>query len=99
MCNYTCPISIAAPSDYDSLANAPLIFQPGNTRVCVSVTINDDTMLEETEAFTVTLTTQDSRVNLQRTTATITIRDTDRMIVIITRAHDQMILILFQRSC
>ena len=67
--------------------------------MCVSVTINDDSMLEETEAFTVTLTTQDSRVNLQRTTATITIRDTDRMIVNITRAHDQMILILFQRSC
>ena len=65
----------------------------------MSVTINDDSMLEETESFTVTLTTQDSRVNLQRTTATITIRDTDRMIVIITRAHDQMIPILFQRSC
>ena len=67
--------------------------------MCVSVTINDDSMLEETEAFTVTLTTQDSRVNLQRTTANITILDTDGMIVNITRAHDQMILILFQRSC
>ena len=64
--------------------------------MCVSVTINDDSMLEETEAFTVTLTTQDSRVNLQRTTATITILDTDGMIVDIMRAHDQM---LFQRSC
>ena len=67
----------AAPSDYDSLVNTPSTFQPGDTRVCVSVTINDDTMLEETESFTVTLTTQDSRVNLQRTTATITILDTD----------------------
>ena len=57
---------------------APLIFHSGDTRVCTTLDIVDDDTVEENETFTLTLSTDDPRVDLWRTiTTTVTVRDND----------------------
>ena len=53
-------------------------FQLGETRVCRNITIQEDTIVEVTESFTVTLTGIDNvAVNDTAGTATVFIRDTN----------------------
>ena len=59
-------------------------FQPDNTSQCVTVSINDDDTVEDTESFAVTLTKPnglDPRATLRDTSATITITDSDGMML------------------
>ena len=61
-------------------------FQPGDTNQCVTVSINDDDTVEDTESFAVTLTKPnglDPRVALRDTSATISITDSDGMMICI----------------
>ena len=61
-------------------------FQPGDTSQCVTISINDDDTVEDTESFDVTLTKPnglDPRVTLRDTSATITITDSDGMMICI----------------
>ena len=54
-----------------------LTFQPGTSSQCASVIVNDDSTLENNEIFLVELTTADEAVQLNPTSANITIIDND----------------------
>ena len=57
-----------------------MIFLPGNTTVCEMIGIVDDPTVEDSESFTVLLSSSDSQVtvNASNEEATITIIDDDR---------------------
>ena len=58
-------------------------FQPGESTASVSVSIVDDSNIENTEMFTARLTTTDSNVVIgSDDTATVTILDDDRRSII-----------------
>ena len=63
--------------DY-TLLTQTITFQVGETRACTDITIQEDTIVEVTETFTVTLTgNADVAVNDTAGTATVFIRDTN----------------------
>jgi len=55
-------------------------FLPGNTTVCETIGIVNDSIVEDTESFSVTLASNDSQVTVNATSdeATILITDNDR---------------------
>ena len=57
-----------------------MTFLPGNTTVCENIGIFDDSIVEDTESFSVTLASNDSQVtvNAMSDEATISITDNDR---------------------
>ena len=65
-----------APGDYISVAE-DLTFSADVDRVCRNVTTEDDTILEDDEEFTLTLTTTDGSVNLAPDQATVAIIGND----------------------
>ena len=66
-----------ASDDYTSLTNAELTFVPATTEQCTLITIDLDTVVENTEIFSVQLGTRDQDVILFPTTASILILDDD----------------------
>lgn len=66
-----------ASDDYTSLTNAELTFVPATTEQCTLITIDLDTVVENTEIFSVQLDTRDQDVILFPTTASILILDDD----------------------
>ena len=71
--------SSVSPADFTSLATV-LSFDECDTRMCVSITIVDEMMVEMTESFDVTLdrtTSLDSRVTLGLADAVVEITDSD----------------------
>ena len=67
-----------APSDYTSVVQQVVTFDPGVTELSVSVTIVDDDILENVEMFTATLVAQDpSVVVVVQGTADVSILDND----------------------
>ena len=56
------------------------MFLPGNTTVCEMIGIIDDSIVEDTESFTILLSSSDSQVTVNATNAeaTIAIFDDDR---------------------
>ena len=56
-------ISSSAPSDYDAATTA-FTFDPSNNRQCETVIVNNDDILEGTEDFFGSLTTNDAGVTL-----------------------------------
>lgn len=66
-----------ASDDYTSLTNAELMFVPATTEQCTLITIDLDTVVENTEIFSVQLGTRDQDVILFPTTASILILDDD----------------------
>ena len=62
-----------------------LTFVPGQTTASVSVSIVDDSNIEDTEMFSATLTTTDPNVVIGADTATVTILDDDRECYMIRR--------------
>ena len=63
--------------DYTLLMQT-ITFQVGETRACTNIAIQEDTIVEVTETFTVTLTgNADVAVNNTAGTATVFIRDTN----------------------
>ena len=65
-----------AGSDYVSIS-MDVTFDSGSTMATVNVTIIDDFVIEFAEAFTATVSTTDTTVNIINDTATITILDND----------------------
>ena len=59
----------------------PVTFLLGNTTVCEMIGIVDDSIVEDTEPFTILLSSSDSQVtvNATNTEATVVIFDDDRM--------------------
>ena len=65
-----------------------LTFVPGQTTASVSVSIVEDSNIEDTEMFSATLTTTDSNVVIgDDDTATVTILDDDRECYLILVIH------------
>ena len=69
-------VSRTAAIDYTTVT-AQLTFQATVTLQCSSISIVDDTILENDEVFSVQLSTLDQDVNLTPSTATVTIEDND----------------------
>ena len=70
-------ITSTAPDDYTSVESV-LMFSPGmNESYTTVILIVDDSVLENDEAFNVMLSTSDSDVSLDLTSAIITIIDND----------------------
>ena len=65
-----------APGDYSAIAE-DLTFSASETRICRNVTSVEDDILEEDEAFLLTLTTSDNTVILRPREATVTILNDD----------------------
>ena len=65
--------------DYTALTTE-LTFDPDNSRRCVSIGLVDDSLLEPSEEFEVSLTTDEEQVTVNPDRAVVTILDTDGMI-------------------
>ena len=71
-------VSFKDGSDFEPVSET-VTFLPGETTAPVSVSIVDDSNIEDTEMFSATLTTMDSNVVIgSDDTATVTILDDDR---------------------
>ena len=71
-------VSFKDGSDFEPVSET-VTFLPGETTAPVSVSIVDDSNIEDTEMFSATLTTMDSIVVIgSDDTATVTILDDDR---------------------
>ena len=66
------PISVTAPSDYMALTQEQT-FNSGTPRVCVSITLVGDGSNEDSETFSVSLTSTDGAVVLGWNVTTVTI--------------------------
>ena len=72
----------AAPDDYSALQNL-LTFTPGVNVSCTTVVpIIDDAVLENSENFSVMLSTTDLDVSLEPSSASVTIVDNDSKIIL-----------------
>lgn len=69
----------SAERDFTPLVDMLVVFEPGSGSLleCENISINNDTILEDDEQFTVALTTLDSDVTVRPNTATVTIIDDD----------------------
>ena len=70
------PISFVhtAPADFDAVVNEGILF-PSTS--CITITINDDAVIEPDESFTVEVDTTDPAVVLGDSVATVTIVDVE----------------------
>ena len=69
-------------------SSGELTFHPGNTEKRFEVTIINDIMFEGLQVFSAELTTNDSRVDIFQTVATVQIIDTDsKNLNLITQFH------------
>ena len=65
------------PMDYTS-TETDLTFTPGSDRLCVNIPITNDTVVEGNENFTVTVTSNDTTVQIgPNSNSTVTITDND----------------------
>ena len=67
-------------SDYtavSSLLTFPATTSTGDVMRCINVSITDDSVFEESETFTVTVTTTSPRVTLGNNDTTVTITDNE----------------------
>ena len=80
---YYLPLCIIDAVDFTSVT-AQLTFQPSQADVpqCEDVPIQQDTILETNESFTVELSTTDLDVILDPQSATVTIMDNDSMYIV-----------------
>ena len=78
-CNYVLSFLPPAPFDYTTVT-MDLTFNADYTNQIVMIHILGDNVVENTESFTVSLTTGDSAVMLTPQTATVTIQDDDSKI-------------------
>ena len=67
---------LTEPDDYEAV-NSELTFESTRDRVCVTIVIEDDDLLENTEEFQLMLTTNEDQVILDPDAAFVSISDTD----------------------
>ena len=67
---------LTEPDDYEAV-NSELTFESTRDRVCVTIVIEDDDLLENTEEFQLMLTTNEDQVILDPDAAVVSISDTD----------------------
>ena len=75
----TISASASAPGDYTEVNGHTLTFSPEERRQTLSITIIDDTVLEDTEQFSVSMTQSDQRAQVMETQnmTTVMIIDND----------------------
>ena len=64
-----------APDDYTAVSSQPVTFSSAPDQICITISISDDEVVEETESFTVTLVTEDPAVLIIQPFASVTIID------------------------
>lgn len=69
-----------SPEDYEAFVEE-LTFDADNSRVCINVTIEDDTLLENPENFTVIINTNDPDATIPDSTSSVTILDNDGVVI------------------
>ena len=70
--------SLSDPDDYEAV-DSELTFDSTRARACVTIVIQDDDLLENTEEFQLSLTTNEDEVILDPVEAIVSITDTDGM--------------------
>ncbi|MDA7988201.1 MAG: hypothetical protein MPK03_00895 [Alphaproteobacteria bacterium] len=73
-----------AGSDYTAAVNTPFVIKAGQTAATLSVSVTDDSALEENEHFAVTVKSDSSLVSVVNDTATVNIRDDDSLSTLLT---------------
>lgn len=73
--------------DYSPLSSFPLTFEPGDTRMCQIIALNDDLDFESVESFFVRLMSSDARVDPSRDLLTVTIIDNGKQCTTIMDIH------------
>ena len=68
---------VAVSSDFSPISSLELTFQPGRIEECAEITIQEDTILEGSETFSIQVNTRDQNVTLTPANTTITIEDND----------------------
>ena len=68
------PLYIAS-DDYTAVSSQPVTFSSAPDQMCVTISISDDGVVEETELFAVTLVSEDPTVQLTLPNASIIIMD------------------------
>ena len=86
---------LAAGSDFLAPMSTTLTFIPANSSEprCVTISIEDDHALEDTESFSVHLATSDDDVKLLYNYSTITILDDDGMVKVMLMVYMYLSLI------
>jgi len=89
------PISLAvplyiAPDDYTAVSSQPATFSSAPDQMCITITIFDDEVVEETESFAVRLVSEDPAVIIMQLFASVTIGDS-------TGKHLLVLVIMRQR--
>ena len=74
---YTALLIVTASGDFFGVSDHELTFQSAAVSQCTEISIEDDTILENNEVFSVQLSTLDQDVFLTLSTATVTIEDND----------------------
>ena len=74
---YTALPIVTASGDFFDISDHELTFQSAAVSQCTEISIEDDTILESDEVFSVQLSTLDQDVFLTLSMATVTIEDND----------------------
>lgn len=68
------------PRDYSSFSST-FTFNKTTTMRCADISILGDTIVESAESFRVVLETEDTSISLESTPSTVTITDTDKVLI------------------
>jgi len=69
------PLLYTAPDDYTAISSLPVTFSSAPDQMCITISISDDGVVEETESFAVTLVSEDPSVVLMLPFSSVTIND------------------------
>jgi len=64
-----------APDDYTAISSQPVTFSSAPDQICISISISDDEVVEETESFALTLDSLDPAIPIMLPFASVTIID------------------------
>ena len=70
-------LSHSAPGDYHQMMSTAVVFAAGETEQTLVIPIVDDRVLEETESFSVEISSVSSGVTVENGTASVVIDDDD----------------------
>ena len=71
----------SADVDFSAVSSTSLFFSGASGVDCVSIFIQDDSIVEQNETFSVLLTSSNSAIELSPSSATITIIDDDTVVI------------------
>lgn len=72
---------LAANVDFSALSSTSLFFSGASGVECFSISILDDSIVEQNETFSVLLTSSNSATEISPSSATVTINDDDTVVI------------------